>query len=185
MSHDLARYSTCLCCIGAETEFLDVIGTRPPPPCKSGLKLVCNVNIVYGNLKSENSQAYAQKPQWNCMFINSTSEAEFLDEIQKKSEEFSSLLLTLTSTALLWDFYFFKLTQPLTYFFSSVTVHCKGERKKTWWKTVPPSPWFKKSIQKHQVWKLSRLCPETSTKLYVHEFGFWTKHRLCEIISIP
>ncbi len=25
----------------------------PPPPSKSGLKLVCNVNIVYGNLKSE------------------------------------------------------------------------------------------------------------------------------------
>ncbi len=27
------------------------------------LQLVCNVNIVYGNLKSENSQDYAQKPQ--------------------------------------------------------------------------------------------------------------------------
>jgi hypothetical protein len=27
---------------------------------KSGFKLVCNVNIVYGNLKSENSQDYAQ-----------------------------------------------------------------------------------------------------------------------------
>ncbi len=25
---------------------------------------------------------------------------------------------------------------------------------------------------KHQVWELSRLCPETSTKLYVHEFDF-------------
>ncbi len=46
------------------------------PPCysqlplltdlsKSGLKLVCNVNIVYGNLKSEKSQDYAQKPQRN------------------------------------------------------------------------------------------------------------------------
>jgi hypothetical protein len=30
---------------------------------KSFLKLVCNVNIVYGNIKSKNSQAYAQKPQ--------------------------------------------------------------------------------------------------------------------------
>jgi hypothetical protein len=27
------------------------------------LKLVCTVNIVYGNLKSKNSQDYAQKPQ--------------------------------------------------------------------------------------------------------------------------
>ncbi len=27
-------------------------------------------------------------------------------------------------------------------------------------------------IRKPQVWELSRLCPETSTKLYIHEFGF-------------
>ncbi len=27
----------------------------PPSTSKSDLKLVCNVNIVYGNLKSENS----------------------------------------------------------------------------------------------------------------------------------
>jgi hypothetical protein len=37
---------------------------------KSGLKPVCN---VYGNLKSENSQDYAQKPQRNCTFMNSAS----------------------------------------------------------------------------------------------------------------
>jgi hypothetical protein len=29
------------------------------PHSKSGLKLVCKVNIVYGNLKSENFQDYA------------------------------------------------------------------------------------------------------------------------------
>ncbi len=40
---------------------------------KSGLKLVCNVNVVHGNLKSENSQDYAQKPQQNCTFMNSAS----------------------------------------------------------------------------------------------------------------
>ncbi len=34
----------------------------PPPPSKSGLKLGLYVNIVYGNLKSENSQDCAQKP---------------------------------------------------------------------------------------------------------------------------
>jgi hypothetical protein len=38
-----------------------------------------------------------------------------------------------------------------------------------------PSLWFKKSIKKPQVWKLSRLCPETSTKLYVHKFAFCTR----------
>jgi hypothetical protein len=35
---------------------------------------------------------------------------------------------------------------------------------KTSQKTKPPSPWFQKSTQK-----------ETSTKLYVHEFGFGTR----------
>ncbi len=48
--------------------------TPPPHPLnKSGLKLVCNVNIVNGHLKSENSQDNAQKPQWNCTFMNSAS----------------------------------------------------------------------------------------------------------------
>ncbi len=72
-------------------EFLDVIGTKvwrffllafhshplqrspPPPPRKSCLKLGCNVNIVYGNLKPENSQDYVHKPKQNCMFMNSAS----------------------------------------------------------------------------------------------------------------
>jgi hypothetical protein len=74
-----------------EAEFSDVIGTKvfllaihshlysqvlpppPHPPSRSGLKLVCNVNIVYGNLKSESSQDNAQKPQRNCTFMNSAS----------------------------------------------------------------------------------------------------------------
>jgi hypothetical protein len=36
-------------------------------------KLGFNVNIVYGNLKSENSQDNAQKPQRYCTFMNSAS----------------------------------------------------------------------------------------------------------------
>jgi hypothetical protein len=71
-------HSVCFVC--TESELLDVIGTKvslksfppcysqsplitdftPPPPSNSGLKLVCNVNIVYGNLKSQNH--HAQKP---------------------------------------------------------------------------------------------------------------------------
>ncbi len=65
--------------VRTEAKFLDVIGdksfkissllftvistngfTPPPPFSKIGLKLVCNVNIVYGNLKSENPQDYGQ-----------------------------------------------------------------------------------------------------------------------------
>jgi hypothetical protein len=45
----------------------------PPSPIKSGLKLVCNANIEYGNLKSENYPEYAQKPQRHCTFMNSAS----------------------------------------------------------------------------------------------------------------
>ncbi len=77
--------------LNSEAEFLDVIRTKvqeissllftvttnkfysPHPLSKSGLKLVCNVNIVNGNLKSVNSQDYAQKPQRYCIFVNSTS----------------------------------------------------------------------------------------------------------------
>ncbi len=78
-----------------EAEFLDVVGPKvlrvfllaihsqlykqiltppPPPPLeKSGLKAVCNVNIVYRNLNSENSHDYAQKPWRNCTFMNLAS----------------------------------------------------------------------------------------------------------------
>ncbi len=54
-------------------------------------------------------------------------------------------------------------SRNLLQFLQCATVHCKGERRKTWQKTTPPFLWFKKS----QVWELSRLCPETSKKLYV------------------
>ncbi len=37
------------------------------------------------------------------------------------------------------------------YFYSKVTVHCKGARKKTCQKTIPSFLYFQKSIQKHQV----------------------------------
>jgi hypothetical protein len=53
-----------------------MVFTPPPPlplPSESDFNLVRNVNIVYKNLKSENSQDYAQKPQRNCTFMNSAS----------------------------------------------------------------------------------------------------------------
>jgi hypothetical protein len=53
---------------------------------KSGLKLVCIVNTVKRNLKSENSQDYAQKPQLNCTFMNSASGDEKLCDILLKKE---------------------------------------------------------------------------------------------------
>ncbi len=85
---------SCMQYISPEAEFIDAIRRKvsfknfppcylqspllkdPPPPTlrsKSCLKLVCNVNIVYGNLKSENSQDYVQKLKRNCAFMNSAS----------------------------------------------------------------------------------------------------------------
>ncbi len=96
---------------------------------------------------------------------------------RQKSSEFSSLLFT--STALPWDFYFFKLKQPLTV----STVQCcyfTLSRRKEENHTIPSSLW-KKSIQKPQVRELSRLCPETSTKLYGHEFGFKRDRKLFKL----
>ncbi len=51
------------------------MGFAPPllPGAKVVLKLVRNVNIVNGNLKSEISQDYAQKPQGSRTFMNSAS----------------------------------------------------------------------------------------------------------------
>jgi hypothetical protein len=65
-----------------EAEFLDVIRTKvtatngvhpPPSPEQKWFELVCNVNIVYRNLMSENFQDYAQKLQRHCRFVNSAS----------------------------------------------------------------------------------------------------------------
>ncbi len=88
------------------------------------------------------------------------------------------MLFTVTFTSFPWDFYFVKLTQPLTV--STVQLLCTVKEKGGKSEKNPyslSSLWFKKSIQKPQVWELLRLCTETSTKLYVHEFGFST-HKL-------
>jgi hypothetical protein len=62
----------------------DFTPPSPPPLSKSGFKLVCNVNIVNGNFKSENSQDYAQKPEPNYTFMNSASGRFFSDRLRLK-----------------------------------------------------------------------------------------------------
>jgi hypothetical protein len=65
--------------------------TPLPPLSKSGLKVVCNVNIVYGFLKSENSQDYAQKHQRIFTFMNSAS-VQFLKScFERKSGIYKNL----------------------------------------------------------------------------------------------
>jgi hypothetical protein len=52
---------------------LDVIGVFLYFDTSPSTLLVSNVNILYGNLKSENFQDCGQNPQQNCMFMNSAS----------------------------------------------------------------------------------------------------------------
>jgi hypothetical protein len=105
-----------------EAEFLDVIGNKSLKsflPCysqsplptdftHSAVKLVCHVNIVYGNLKSENSQDYAQKLQRNCTFMNSAlGYKHFLYENPTQctymfSSRYSSTLKKDTGQAWVW-----------------------------------------------------------------------------------
>ncbi len=76
----LKRFPSCYSPSSLLTDF-----PPPPPPTpfsQSGLKLVCNVNIVYGNLKFGNSQDYAPKSQRNCTYVNSA--AELLSTTQRK-----------------------------------------------------------------------------------------------------
>jgi hypothetical protein len=89
-------------------------------------------------------------------YVVQTPEAEFLDEIQTKVLRVSLLVIHSHLYSFVMRFLFLQI-HPTSYSF------CKGERRKTW---------FKKLIQKPQGWELSRLCPETVMKLYVHKFGF-------------
>jgi hypothetical protein len=72
-------------------------------------------------------------------FTARPSETEFLDEPKRQiSQAFSSFLFTVTSKALPWDFYFFKLTQPLTVSRVQLLYSVKkGGRRKTWQKPYP------------------------------------------------
>jgi hypothetical protein len=86
-----------------------------------------------------------------------------------KSEEFSSLLFKITSPALPWNFYFFKLTQLLAV---SSVHYCTLSRRKEENLIENHIPFLPPRNLKSG--ELSRLCQEFSKKLYVHEFGFWS-----------
>jgi hypothetical protein len=123
------------------------------------------------NLKNQKgSNLHIVFKHWAGKYRVTFTEAEFLGEIQTKVLRVFLLVNHSRLTRLYsfdWDFYISdskKLTQSLT-----VSVQEKG--RKPYRKTYPL--WFKKSMQKPQIWELSRLCPETSTWLCVHEFRLW------------
>ncbi len=65
----------------------------------------------------------------------------------------SSMLFTVTSTTLPWDFYFFKLTQPLTVSSVHTVLYTVKEKGETLIENHSPSLWFKKSIQNPRILK--------------------------------
>jgi hypothetical protein len=72
----------------------------------------------------------------------------------KSRQRVFSLLFTVTSIALPWDFYFsLNLTQPLTVFTDQLLYIVKEKGVKPDIKPYPLFLQFKKSIQKLQVWK--------------------------------
>ncbi len=97
-------------------------------------------------------------------------EAEFLDENQTKSLKSFPPSYSQSPLQLCLEI---SLTQPRR---GQLLYIVKEKGGKPDRKTHPHSLWFKKSIQKPQVWELSRLWPDTSTKLYVHEFSFCSFH---------
>jgi hypothetical protein len=78
------------------------------------------------------------------MYPKSKPEAEFWDEIQTK-------VLRVFLFAIHSHLYRFALRFLFLQTHATSYSFCKGERRKTCWKTIPPSLWFKESIQKPQV----------------------------------
>jgi hypothetical protein len=102
------------------------------------------------------------------MFCLRQPEAEFLDEIQTRV--FRVFLLAIHSHLYSFALRFLLFNQPLIV--SSVkllyTVKEKGG------KPYPLSNGLRNPYRNLKSEELSRLCPETLTKLYVYEFGFLT-----------
>jgi hypothetical protein len=88
-----------------------------------------------------------------CLFYSNLSRGRILGQNPEKTQQFSSSLFTVTSTALPWDLYFFKLMQPLIV--STVqllyTMKEKGGKPDRIPYTLFP-------VHKPQVRELSRLC---------------------------
>ncbi len=101
--------------------------------------------------------------------LGSIPEAEFLAKSRQKSEEFSSLLFTVTSGALFWDLYIW--IRLLFSFCTLYNVQCTGESRKAWYKPIPPSLWFRKS-RNFKSENSQDYAQKPHLKLSVHEFGF-------------
>ncbi len=94
-------------------------------------------------------------------------EAEFLDKIQTISEEFSSLLFVDTSTAL--------LEMSISSNSCNFLQFLLRRKEETWYKTIPPSLWFKKSTTETLSLRTLKIMLRNLNVIvqYIHESGFW------------
>ncbi len=102
-------------------------------------------------------------------------EAEFFDKkSRQKSWEFSSLLFTVTSSTVLpWDFYYFKLTQPLTVSKVQLLYTAKEKGGKPDRKPRPLPSGFRNLHTETSSLKLSGLCPKNLNWRWSWAFQLW------------
>jgi hypothetical protein len=118
----------------------------------------------YRNLKSENSQDYAQELQQNFMFMNSARGFLRPNSWSNWDKSLKSFPPCYSQSPPLTDF---TPSSPLSK--RDLKLVCNVNI--VYWKP--------------QVRELSRLCQEISTKLYVHEFGFKIGLRLLHVQVKP
>jgi hypothetical protein len=100
------------------------------------------------------------------------SETKFSNEIQTSFKGFWSFLFTITSTALLWDLYFFKLTQPLTVSTVPLLYTVKEKGGKSDRKPYPLSYGLRNSYRNLKSENSQDYAQKSQwRKMYVHEFG--------------
>jgi hypothetical protein len=100
--------------------------TPPPSLSKSGLKLVCNVNIIYGNFKAGYSQDYAQKPQQNCMFMNSAAGTVLATACQVYIPYFL-ISASIDLPTYVPVFYYFLLSESCSWVSERIEIFCAYE----------------------------------------------------------
>ncbi len=103
------------------------------------------------------------------LYSYSSSEAEFLDKIQTKDLRVFLLAINMPLYSFVWRFQS-RQTHATSYVFLQYTVKEKGGKP---YRKPCPLPYCLRNPYRKtsSLRKLSRLCPETSTKLYVHKFG--------------
>ncbi len=98
---------------------------------------------------------------------------------RQKSSEVSSLLFTATSTALPWDFCFYKLTQPLTVSTVQLLYTVKVERRKTWYPLLyglrNPHRNLRTEISQDYAQKPQRKCTFMNSDFLLHAVATYSR----------